>query len=179
MAEDRAAPSVDVPFDLLRGLVRNPQEAQALAHLDVLASHEACLLEHLFATLAYLDTLHDTSLTLSEALDPELNGATALVSNALEVVQADVALLCAKANEVTAALSLSRQSMLRYAEVNHSLSEELKEEGSALAANKQRLWLIETSLAHRIELRSSHVAATASQLATSAARLPVTPPPAR
>ena len=33
-------PSVDVPFDLLRGLVRNPQEAQTLAYLDVLASKE-------------------------------------------------------------------------------------------------------------------------------------------
>eukprot|EP00966_Prymnesium_polylepis_P119899 2770737-Prymnesium_polylepis.2 len=149
-------PGVEVPFDLLRGLVRNPQEAQTIAALDVLASHEACLLEHIFAALAYTSVLQ-TCLTalVDRGVDPEVNGALVLVSNALEAARSDVQMLCNRADGVWRAMLASRESLLRYAEVNRSLSEELKEEGCALAANKQRLWLVETSLAHRIALRST------------------------
>ena len=64
----------------------------------------------------------------------------------------------------------SRDSLLQYAEMNHSLAEELKEEGCALAANKEKLWLIETSLAHRIMLRSAHFCAATDSYMTGSTR---------
>ena len=52
----------------------------------------------------------------------------------------------------------------RYAEVNRSLSEELQEEGCALAANKQQLWLVEESLCHRIALRATRLSDMAAAI---------------
>jgi len=155
-------PSLEVPFDLLRGLVRNPQEAQALVQLDILAQRESCLLEHIFATLAYYSCIREAARALSEAPGPAMNGARVLVQYSIDTLRHDAQYALGTLGLVNRAMRTSQAALRRYAEVNRSLSEELREEGSALASTKQQLWLIEESLCHRIALRAAHLSGLSS-----------------
>ena len=157
--DDRAKPeeilSVDVPFGLLQGQVRNENEARELAALDVAALREAGALQHTLSFCAYDAGLRAAADALREAgPDPELNAAAVLVDTARAAVKRNLAVLSTEVEGASRQLRASRVALQRFAETNRSLHEELAEEGvGALASSKQKLWLVEESLAHRIASR--------------------------
>ena len=86
--------------------------------------------------------------------DPELNAAAVLVDTARAAVKRNLAVLSTEVEGASRQLRASRVALQRFAETNRSLHEELAEEGvGALASSKQKLWLVEESLAHRIASR--------------------------
>ena len=76
-----------------------------------------------------------------------------MCASALATVRANIELLVAEADQVVRGLHESASTIRRYAETNEALVAELTEDGapSALAAAKQRLWLVEESLAYRMD----------------------------
>ena len=86
--------SVDVPFSLLQGQVRNENEARELAALDVAALREAGALQHTLSFCAYDAGLRAAADALREAgPDPELNAAAVLVDTARAAVKRNLAVL--------------------------------------------------------------------------------------
>ena len=147
--------SVDVPFGLLHGQVRNENEARELAALDVAALREAGALQHTLSFWRVRRRPAAAADALREAgPDPELNAAAVLVDTARAAVKRNLAVLSTEVEGASRQLRASRVALQRFAETNRSLHEELAEEGvGALASSKQKLWLVEESLAHRIASR--------------------------
>ena len=89
--------------------------------------------------------------TPTDALSSFLVGA-ALQPAALATVRANIDMLVTEIDEVLRGVAESASTVRRYAEGNEALAAELSEEGApALAAAKQRLWLVEESLAYRMD----------------------------
>lgn len=155
MAPSAAASSASLapPLHLLASSVRNASEATALVDVDLLALRHEVLHDHLLACCAHereLQRTHDI-VTRRAAGDEhsQLRAAAALCATALATVRANIAMLVAEADEVIRGLCES--TIQRHAESNEALAAELAEEGAPmLAAAKQRLWLVEESLAHRM-----------------------------
>jgi hypothetical protein len=165
-AMDPPTPPHDLfaPIRLLAGHVRNKKEARVLVNcVDCQAQH-AAVLDHLLACSSY-------ELELSRALsgiemlsgsDARLHAARALIASALDGVRRDIDALVAQAAEHLNQLDEACRSLRTYAENNEATYLELSEEGSAqnIASSRQRLWLVEESLAARIELAlAGHAAA--------------------
>ena len=155
------------PIRLLGGHVRNKKEARVLLGcVDCQAQH-AAVLDHLLACTSY-------ELELSRALnaidrlcgsDAHLHAARALIASALDGVRHDIDTLVAQAAEHLDQLAHICNSLRAYAENNETVYLELTEEGAApnIASTRQRLWLVEESLAARIELAlATHAAGLAS-----------------
>ena len=153
------------PLPLLASSVRNAREAASLVELDVLAVRHEVIHDHLLACCAHerrLEALHSRALA---AADPQLLAVAALCATALATVRRDIGLLVAEADEVLKGVAEKEGTIKRYAESNEALAAELAEEGGAhsLAAAKERLWLIEESLVHRMGSTLSSLAGRIEQ----------------
>ena len=162
-------------LQLLEGHVRNPREARALVALDVSAVRQSAILDHLLACCAHereLARLLDELAHRRHAVnagdgveDPKLNAAVALVTVGLDAVRADLNALLPLASAELDAIVKLRGELDWFRSCNQSLVEELQREGVALAASKERLWLVEESLLLRLDgtIRSLASAVTARE----------------
>ena len=144
------------PLNLLAGHVRNKKEAKTLINcLDCQAQHRA-VLDHLLACTSYEHELFRVlnAIDMASGSDARLRSARALIASALDGVRHDIDVLAVQAAELLNTLDESRNSLMTYAENNEAVYHELSEEGTghSLASAKQRLWLVEESLAAHIEL---------------------------
>ena len=143
------------PLALLASSVRNASEAAALVDIDILALRHEVLHDHLLACCAHEHELEQARCKLARVAadgDQQLVAASALCMSALATVRGNIELLVTEADEVLCSVRESARTIRRYAESNEALAAELAEEGApALAAAKQRLWLVEESLAHRMD----------------------------
>ena len=135
--------------------MRNGREARTLVTLDILAARHKVLLDHLLAACAQEHDLQALRSVLSVQCtsDEGLLAALSVVVNALSVVQQNIAGIIRRADELLQAIHDSAGMLRQHAENNEALADELAAEGGAasVAAAKQRLWLIEESLACRID----------------------------
>jgi hypothetical protein len=141
------------PLHLLAGLVRNPREAKALVDLDGHAIRYEVALDHLLSCCAQerdLEHLRCT-LTLHSRVDASLQTALVLCDNALVNVRRSIDVIVAEVDALLRRVAELSVTLRRYAESNEALAKELEEDRSApaVAAAKQRLWLVEESLAAR------------------------------
>ena len=148
-----SGPSFAPPLALLASSVRNASEAAALVDIDMLALRHEVLHDHLLACCAHEQELERAHHSISHAAvaDPQLLTAAALCAGALETVRRNVSLLVREVEEVLHCVCEAEGTIRRYAEGNETLAAELVEEGApGLGAAKQRLWLVEESLAYRM-----------------------------
>ena len=142
------------PLALLASSVRNASEATALVDIDLLALRHEVLHDHLLACCVHereLQRARDAFTRAAAAGDAQIRPAAVLCASALESVRSNIDLLVAEADEVLQGVRDSMGTIRRLAESNEAFAAELAEEGTpSLAAAKQRLWLVEESLAHRM-----------------------------
>lgn len=162
------------PLAHLASTVRNASEAAALVDVDLLALRHEVLHDHLLACCAHERDLERAHHTISRAAlaDPQLLAAASLCASALVTVRDNIELLVAEVDEVLQGVHEAAATVRRYAEGNEALVAELIEDGApCLAASKQRLWLVEESLAFRMDtmLSSLRNRMTQTELSESAA----------
>ena len=141
------------PLHLLSSTVRNQTEASALVDIDLLALRHEVLHDHLLTCCAHEQALSQAHQAISRnaSSDPQLHAAAALLASALATIRGNITQLVAEADEVLHGVAECAGVARRYAEGNETLAAEVAEGGAhALAAQKQRLWLIEESLAYRM-----------------------------
>ena len=139
-----------LPFALLSS-VRNVRESRALVELDLQALSLEVLHDHLLAACAHEYALERLRSALCIADSAQLHAASALCASALATTRHNICLLVAETDDVLRTASECASTVRQYAESNEALAVELAEEGApTLAAAKERLWLIEASLVHRV-----------------------------